>query len=104
LDVGRNCLASKQSSPGSGALVKLVPPAKLHVVFATHLKGDQLIAYKNALAIGALLIRADNPRELVVEIHSSDKLDQHRHALPHWERSGVCSSWWIEDEGQPPVQ
>ena len=88
---------------GSGALAKLVPPAKLHVVLADHLTDDQLLGYENALAIGALLTRADDPRELIVEIHSSDKLDQHRNALPYWERSGACSAWWIEGEGEPPA-
>lgn len=71
----------------------LVPPAKLHVVFAAHLTGEQLLGYENALALSGSLIHLDNPREFVVEIHDADRLDQHRHMLPHWERSGVCSAW-----------
>ena len=83
-------------------LAKLHPSAKLHVILAPHVIGEQRLGYKNALAIGALLTRGDEPGEYIVEIFNSEKLRRHRHMLPYWERSGVCRSWWIEGESEFP--
>jgi hypothetical protein len=77
---------------------KLAPPAKLHVRLAPHIGAKDLLGYETALAIGGLLTRGEQAGEYTVEIFDAEKLRQHRNALPHWERSGVCQSWWIEGE------
>lgn len=82
-------------------MAKLDPPARLHVVLAAHITGERLLNYENALALTATaLLRADSAEEsaeeYVLEIHEQKALVQLQTMLPHWERSGVCATWWVE--------
>ena len=84
---------------GEFSLPKLKPPARLHVVLAPHIAGERLLSYENALALQAtVLMRTDNAGEYVLEIHEHKRLTQLQSSLPHWERSGACTAWWVEKE------
>lgn len=79
-------------------MAKLTPPARLHVVLAAHITGVRLLNYENALALSATtLLRADSAGEYVLEIHEEKVLGRLQTMLPHWERSGACAAWWVEE-------
>lgn len=68
------------------------------LLLAPHVVSKSLLDYENALALkAAVLLRTDSAGAYVLEIHNRKSLGQLQTMLAHWERSGTCTAWWVEN-------